>query len=173
MTKSTHDRLIVVGVLLGAHGIKHEARIRSFTDVPEDIFKYDPFFNEKGEKIFEVTSFRPTKNHFIVSTDPARDREYFEKLKGLKLCVQRNKFEQPEKDEFFVEDLVGLSTLSPTGKELGLVSAVYNFGAGDLIEINTKTSNLVLIPFSLLDVPNINTEEGTITVANFDDWVVN
>ncbi len=170
MPKHTNKRLIVVGILLGAHGVRGDVRIRSFTEVQEDIFRYEPFFNEYGQTVLEVQSFRVGKNQFIVSPKPLRDREYWENLKGTKLFVPRSKLDKPEDDEFFVEDLVGLTAVSPSNKTLGIVTAVNNFGAGDLLEIKTSDDQLVLIPFSKQDVPELNIENGHITVASFEDW---
>lgn len=173
MPNHSNEHRIVVGVLLGAHGVKGDIRVRSFTEVPENIFKYKPFYNDEGETLFEVQSFRIGKNHFIVSPKPMRDREYWENLKGVKLYVPRTAFEKPGDGEFFVEDLVGLTAVSPNNKTLGVVTAVNNFGAGDLLEIKTSDDLLVLIPFSEEDVPELNLAQGRITVASIEDWQEN
>ena len=173
MTIPTNERLIVVGVLLGAHGTRGDLRIKSFTESPENIFKYAPFYSESGEKLFEVVSFRIAKNQFIVSPKPIRDREYWEEHKGLKLFVPQTALDQPSEGEFFVEDLVGLSAVSLEGHQIGVVAAVHNFGAGDLLEIKTFDNQMVLVPFSEQDVPELNLEKGCISIARFEDWQAN
>ena len=35
-----NDKLIVVGALKGAHGVRGEVRVKSFTADPEDLFNY-------------------------------------------------------------------------------------------------------------------------------------
>ena len=41
---------ILLGVVGGAHGIKGEVRIKSFTEDPTDIKAYGPLFDAKGNK---------------------------------------------------------------------------------------------------------------------------
>lgn len=172
MTDPSNNRLIIVGVLLGAHGVRGDIRIKSFTETPEDFFKYAPFFDIHGEKILEVESFRVSKKQFIVSPRHKTKREYWEQLKGTKLCVPRTVLNAPEENEYFVEDLVGMSAQSPKGRSVGVVKSVYNFGAGDLVEIQSNNNIKLLIPFTKEEVPTVNIAEGYIIVKNLEDWAV-
>ncbi|MDD3288763.1 MAG: ribosome maturation factor RimM, partial [Alphaproteobacteria bacterium] len=44
-------RKICVGAFVGAHGVRGQARLRSFTENPEDVFSYSPLTNESGDKV--------------------------------------------------------------------------------------------------------------------------
>ena len=64
------------------------------------------------------------------------DRDAAESLRNTDLFVSRDRLPPIEEDDtFYHADLVGLAAVSEDGVALGTVSAIHNFGAGDLIEI--------------------------------------
>lgn len=163
--------LIVVGVLSGAHGVRGDVRVKSFTEYPEDIFTYGELMSERGDVLLDPKSARPAKDHFIVTPYKPLQKEEWDKLKGTKLHVEREALPEPEDDEFYIEDLVGVSVSDPDGNALGKVKAVLNHGAGDLLEIMPKSGGKpVLVPFTLEDVPDLDLPHRLITVATFEVW---
>lgn len=170
--RSTDDqKLIVVGVLRGAHGVRGDVRVQSFTAEPEDCFAYGPLLDEKGGALLEAVSARPAKDHFIVRPKTLRQKEEWDALKGVKLYVPRDAFEAPEDDEFYIEDLVGLAAVSPEGASVGRVKAVQNYGAGDLLEIAPMAGGKsVFVPFTEAAVPDVDLEAGRIVILEFDAW---
>ena len=170
MSKQTAD-LVVVGVILGAHGVRGDVRVKSFTAEPEAIFDYAPFLDESNAVLIEPTGARPAKDHFIVTPRTPRQKEEWDGLKGTRLFVPRAVLPDPEDDEFYVEDLVGLDVFGGGEAKIGRVKAVLNHGAGDLIEITTPDRNKpVLVPFTLVDVPVVDLALGRIIVSDFDTW---
>ena len=61
-----------------------------------------------------------------------------------------------EEDEFLQADLVGCALIGPDGATLGTVSAVENYGAGDLLDIATPDGRSVLMPFTKAFAPRID-----------------
>ena len=59
--------------------------------------------------------------------------------------------------EYYHADLLGLIVYNRDGKKMGVVKAMHNFGAGDIVEVAiTETENTVLIPFNNNTVPDID-----------------
>jgi 16S rRNA processing protein RimM len=59
-----------------------------------------------------------------------------------------------------------MSAITPEGVPLGNVTAIHNFGAGDLIEIATTAGGEpLLLPFTETVVPNIDTALRQITIV--------
>ncbi len=161
---SGENRRVLLAVVGGAHGIRGECRVKSFTDVPEDFARYGPLFDEKGNR-YTVKAARPQKNMLLVRFAEVQDRNQAERLNGTELFVDRAALpETEEDDEFYLEDLEGLEARSVTGETIGRVVAVYNFGAGDILEIAPKKGATVMIPFSEAAVPELDLEAGTLTV---------
>ena len=166
-----NTELVTVGVILGAHGVRGDVRVKSFTAEPEAVFEYAPFLSEQGEVLIEPTAVRTGKDHFIVSPRNKRQKEEWDRMKGGKLYVPRDALPDVDEDEFYIEDLVGLDVYAGGETPLGRVKAVLNHGASDLLEIQVSGgSKPVLVPFTFEDVPTVDLALGRIVVANFHLW---
>lgn len=139
--------LVSVGAITGAHGIKGEVKLRSFTADPQAIAAYSPLETAKGAKI-EIVRLRAQKDDFIAVLKGVADRNAAEALKGTELFVPRARLPEPDDDEVYLEDLVGLPVLLKDGTRLGEIVAVANYGASDLIDVKVEgRRDTVLIPF--------------------------
>lgn len=168
---ATKPDLIVVGAIIGAHGVRGDVRVKSFTAVPEDVFSYGPLQDERGETVLEAAAHRPAKAAFVVKPKTPRQREDWDAMKGTRLHVPRDALPATEDDEIYIDELVGLIAFEPDGARLGRVHAVQNFGAGDLLEIATDGGGAsVLIPFTEDDVPEIDLAAGALVISSWALW---
>ena len=158
----TPGRLICVGAVAGAFGVRGEARIRSFCAEPEAIARYGPLVTEDGQRTFTVRLTRPVKGGFAAWLSGVGTREQAEALRGMRLCVPRERLPEPGADEFYHADLIGLAVVDTEGAELGRVMAVHDFGAGDVIEIDRGGGKSVMIPFTRAVVPRVDLAAGRI-----------
>lgn len=96
------------------------------------------------------------------------DRNLAETLVGTEFYVSKSALPEPEEDEYYHADLIGLTVREKnSGKEAGTVAGVYNFGAGDILELKLKESGrLEMIPFTKQYVPVVNVKEGFIIVES-------
>lgn len=117
-------------------------------------------------RTFEVLEVREGKNVVIVRFRGVNDRNAAEALNGLELYVERGNLpdDELEDDEFFYADLEGLEAVDAEGKSYGNVSAVYDFGAGDLLELKGPGKRPVLIPFSEAAVLEIDLDGGRLLI---------
>ena len=160
------DRICVAQI--GApHGIRGEVRLRSFTQDPMAITAYGPLQSEDGTRRFEIEGLRPAKDHFVARLKGVADRDTAEKLTNLKLYVSRDRLPPIEDGEtFYHADLVGLTAVTPDGTPLGRVTAILNFGAGDLVEIKPEGGGEpLLVPFTDAAVPEIDIAAGRIVIV--------
>jgi 16S rRNA processing protein RimM len=171
MKPSKADPLIEVGALRGAHGVRGEVRVVSFTGDPEALFALGALLDASGRAVLTPLSARPGSDHFIVRATENLQKEDWDRLKGTRLYVPRSRLPPAEEGEFYVEDLIGLEVISASGATLGRVSAVQNFGAGDLVEIALLTGRSVLIPFTSEDFPEIDLEASRMTAGDLSLWL--
>src|SRR5215831_4608069 len=125
--------LVLVGVFGAPHGVRGELRLKSFTAQRAAIARYGPLESDDGRR-FEVIAQRPYKDGLIVKVRGVSDRASAEALVNLRLHARRERLGLLEQDEFFHADLIGLAAETPDGMPLGRVTALHDFGAGDLLE---------------------------------------
>ena len=184
MAKTTEK--VCVGVFAGAHGVRGLLKIRSFTVNPSDILAYDELYDETFTHTFNPQEKSHNKDVIIVEIEGINDiltaMENFKgeilqyppifsaiKVKGKKLYVRREAMPELPEETFYHVDLIGLTVFTANGEEKGKVTEVFNFGAGDVLEVKTADDVLVMIPFTKKDVPEVNVKEGKITVAS-EQW---
>lgn len=156
---------VLMAVIGGAQGLRGEVRVRSFTDDPMAIGDYGHLHSSDG-RTFEVLEVREGKNVVVVRFRGVNDRNAAEALNGLELYIDRDNLpdEELDEDEFFYADLEGLEAVDGEGRSYGNVSAVYDFGAGDLLELKGPGKRPVLIPFSEAAVLEIDLDGGRLLI---------
>ena len=155
---------MLLGVVTGARGLKGEVRIKSFTADPADLAAYGPLWDVGAETGRRLKVVGEAKGQVIARIDGVGDRDAAEALKGLELHVPRSALPAPEDDEFYHADLVGLEAVSVAGEALGRVSAVEDFGAGDVLEITGGPYKGLVVPFTRAVVPEVDVAGGRLTV---------
>jgi 16S rRNA processing protein RimM len=156
---------VLVGVIIGAHGIKGEVKLKSFTSEPMSIGLYGPLQSSSGQK-FEITKLKAAKDDYIASLKGVADRNEAETLKGVELFVARQKLPKLNVHETYAHDLMGLDVVLENGSKLGRLVGMPNYGAGDLLEVAVDgNSETVLIPFTNAFVPQEDFSNGRIMVV--------
>ncbi|WP_024881273.1 ribosome maturation factor RimM [Methylosinus sp. LW3] len=157
---------VLLGRLGAAHGVRGEIRLQSFTADPSAISTYGPLFDARGARRFVIASLRPIgKDMFVARLEGVRDREAAMALTGVELYLPRAALPEPEEDEFYLADLEGLRAETPAGETLGVVIAVRNFGASDLLEVRPPAGGeTLLFPFTKAVVPIVDLAGGRVVV---------
>jgi len=149
---------VLLGRIAGAHGIRGEVLIKSFTAAPEDIGAYGALSTADGSRALEIASARTTNKGVVARLVGIADRNAAEALKGTDLYIARDRLPPASDGEFYHADLVGMTAVGPDGTALGEIVAVQNFGAGDLLEVRLAgKAKTELVPFTDDAVPEVDT----------------
>ena len=136
---------LCLGVIIGPHGIKGAVRVKSFTEIPESIAEYGTLHDKNG-KSFDLRLDGQSKGLLIASIKGMTTRNQAEVLKGTELFIKRKLLPNTDDGEYYHADLLGLNVYEPDGKKMGVVKAMHNFGAGDIVEVAIgETEKTVLI----------------------------
>lgn len=155
---------IQMAVIGAAHGIRGEVRVKTFTGDPLALGDYGALYAKDG-RAFEVIDIRPANTVVVVRFKGVNDRNAAEALAGTELFINRSALpDEEDEDEFYHADLVGLAVRDETGEAIGKVSAVHNFGAGDILEVAVGGRKGVMIPFSQAAVPEVSVAGGFVRV---------
>lgn len=159
---------ICLGAVAGVHGIKGEVKVKSFTEIDTDLDKYGLVEDEAGKRQFELKVTGHSKELLRVKIKGVDDRTEAEKLIGTAFYVSRDVLPELDGDEYYEADLIGLQVKDRnTNEEAGTVAGLYNFGAGEIIEIKVKaTGKLEMLPFTRQYVPEVNVKDGYIIVES-------
>jgi 16S rRNA processing protein RimM len=161
---------ICVAQIGGAHGLRGEVKLKSFTADPMAVKNYGPLSAEDGSANFEIEALRPAKGHLVARFRGIDDRDAAERLANLRLFVPRERLPPPAADEYYHADLIGLCAVTADGTEIGTVAAVHDFGAGDILELQPKAGGTsIMVPFTAAFVPSVDIAGGRIVVAPLGD----
>jgi 16S rRNA processing protein RimM len=157
---------ICVARIGAPHGTGGEVRLWPHTVRAEDIAAYGPLQTADGARVFEIISLRPGKEFLVARLKGVTDRTAAERLCNTDLYVPRERLPEPEPDEFYHADLIGLRADDAAGQTVGTVVAVHNFGAGDILEITPAAGGeTLMLPFSMAAVPSVEIAIGRIVVV--------
>ncbi len=148
------DRVLIARI--GApHGVRGEVRLFAFGEDPLALRTYR-LTDAKGRE-FRLASLRAAKDHFVVRLHGVDDRTAAEALTNTDLFVPREALPPADEEEFYHADLIGLSVEDAAGVKLGTVTAMFDFGAGDILEyMPLDGGKTLLVPFTNAAVPVVD-----------------
>lgn len=166
---SETDR-ICLGAFAGSHGVRGETKVKCFTENARDICSYGKLQSEDGKTIYELSFVRADKLGAICRVKGIDNREVMQSLKGTLLYVNRDLLPEPDEEEFYHVDLIGLDVRDDEGVSIGSIKSVQDFGAGDLLEIDPSVTDgeaepSFFIPFTLDVVPEVKVKDGYVVFA--------
>jgi 16S rRNA processing protein RimM len=145
---------ITLAVIIGAHGVMGEVRLKLFADGVESVKAHSSF---NGGKL-TLKSIR-AGNNIIARFAEITDRNAAEAARGTELTIPRDLLPPLAEGEYYHTDIIGLTCVSVGGEALGTCIAIENFGAGDVIEIerpaeNEKPGKRFMVPVSAVTFEN-------------------
>jgi len=148
------DNPIVVGRLGAVYGIKGWLKVNSFTEEPESIFSYTPWFiQQKGAwREVQLSSWKRHNNGLICKLEGVDTREDAQALTGIDIAANSEKLPELPQGEFYWRDLIGCTVVTTKGYQLGEVTELMETGSNDVLVVNANTNDAFgmkerLIPF--------------------------
>ena len=142
---------IIIGKLIGAHGIRGEMKVFPITD---DVRRFSTISecvvlaqNEKLLRTIHVTGKRFALETVIVSVEGIADRDEAQKLSGLFLAVKREDAAPLPAGRYFITDLIGCKVTDAKRGLLGVISDVLQTGANDVLVVKRSGKQDLLIPY--------------------------
>lgn len=156
-------KVVLIGHVSGAHGIKGWVRLHSLTEPKEAIFEYQPWL--LGDSLEEVTIEQGRKQgkHLVASLEKVETRDQAEELVGRSISVYRDQFADLPANEFYWADLIGLAVRLDDGTVLGSIERMLATGANDVMVVHGDRERL--IPFVRGQyVTEVNLDDGYVVV---------
>ena len=145
MSTPAGEKRIALAAVAGAHGIKGELRLKLFGDGLGTLKELKTV--EVAGSPLRLLSVRVSGKGAVARFEGVSDRGAAESLRGSLIEIDRETLPSIEEDEYYHADLIGLPCVDGDGAPIGVVVAVENFGASDLLEIELPDGKKSLIPF--------------------------
>lgn len=160
------DDTLVVGVLIGPHGIRGEVKLRPLTEFPERIPRLKELrlrFPTGREETLALRGSRQHHEMLLVTLEGIDGRAAAEALRGAQVLIDADKAPPLPEGRYYVHQLIGLHVVTPDGEELGRVSEVLQNPANDVY-----VAGKYLVPATHDAVLRIAPDEGVIVVRSKD-----
>jgi 16S rRNA processing protein RimM len=139
------ERRIALAAVAGAQGVKGELRLKLFSDSVKSLSRHGALYVGGVER--RLLALRDGGKIVVARFEGISDRSAAEALRGSLVEVDRATLPALEEGEYYHADLIGLEAIDRDGNRIGTVSAVENYGAGDLLEVELPDGKRSLIPF--------------------------
>lgn len=159
-------KLLVVGRVLGPHGIGGLLRIRPHAAAESSIGDADTLFLKTGSNektAYRVISARPHKHGFLLKLKDLDTRAAAERLRNAEICVERDSLKRSP-EEYFWDELIGLEVYVDKGRHLGRLSQIIQTGGHDIYMV-TGREREIAVPAVSEVVREIDLEKGTMTIS--------
>lgn len=167
------DDLVAVGQIAGAYGVQGWVRIRPYSDGAETLLKVTEWWLDKPALCaVRASQARAYRGDVLARLSTIHSREEAEAARGTQVQVSRRLFPEPDEDEFYWVDLIGLEVINRQGESLGTVHDLMDNGAHQLLRVDagpaekTGKRRELLIPFVRQFVGDVDLQGRRIIV----DW---
>ncbi len=167
---------IQLGVIGRPHGVRGLVHVVSHTQDPAALADYGPLDDGAGRRF--VLRWRNQGGAELIaavaelvdgSEVPVTDRDAAARLTNTRLFIDRARLPEPEAEEFYLADLLGLAAHDAAGARIGSVVQVHDYGAGVSLEIARHALPPLLVPFTRAAVPAVDVTAGRLTVMPPDE----
>jgi 16S rRNA processing protein RimM len=165
---SGSEKFVLLGKVVGVHGVRGELKLESYTEPRTQIFRYTSWRMKSaaGEKTIDGCHGRAQGKGIVAELPGVTDRDAAMALVGTEIWVARSALPKAKPGEYYWCDLEGLEVVTVEGRSLGTVSHLIATGANDVL-VAKDAERERLIPFLLGQfVTEVDLEGGRVTV----DW---
>jgi len=164
------DRVVELGVVIGAHGVQGELRVAVLGDGPGNLLRVRSLVllgpdgaPGPGEREVEsAATGRPGEVRLRLRG--VGSREAAQALAGLRVGARPEQLEPLADGEFYWFQLVGCAVESHDGRALGTLRALWETGAHDVLVVVDETGQEVLLPAAADLLREVDVERGRIVI---------
>ena len=158
------DKLLLVGKVIGVHGIHGEIKILPYGDCDKKPWKKIYLSSEKYNLICEVTANRPHKDIILASIEGYNDRNRASELIGYDVFVEKASLPVLPKGEYYHFQLEGMEVITSEGNKIGVVTSVILTGSNDVYVVKDSLGKEFLIPATADVIQKIDVDTGKIVI---------
>lgn len=159
-----------MGRLGAPFGIKGWIKVQPYTETLDSLFDYDIWQIGRNEawQDFEVEDAAVHGDGLVAKLAGIDDRDQAFALRGREVAVNREELPEAAENEYYWNDLIGLTVVNREGVELGKVAGLMETGSHDVLVVKGEREHL--IPFADKYVTQVDLPGRRIEVDWGLDW---
>lgn len=166
---SSSDNLIVVGRILGTHGIKGQLRLHSYSGNLESLQAAKDVYLRSPAGVDQKVLLKRAAYHsgkILLTLDGFNSIEQVQDLTGCELYLHRDQLPAPDTDEYYWQDLLGMSVVTTEDQALGTIMDILETGANDVYLVrDAETGREYLIPAISQVVISVSVASKTMVIT--------
>lgn len=168
--------LMKIGQLKKPYGIKGWLWVFSDTDERADIFEIEPWWMKTatGLRPLTVKAWREQGTGIVAQFEQVPDRNVAETMNGVTIWVAKEALPEPNEDEYYWSDLVGMKVINEDDEYLGDITEMFETGAHDIMRVAATSDSLDgeerLIPWHKQTVADVDMVAKTVHVLWQSDY---
>lgn len=154
-----------MGRINAPFGIKGWVKIQADTEYPDSLFEYSELHvGRDGDwRVLKVEEIETRPDGAVIRFAGYDDRDQAFALRGQLVAVPREQMPEPEADEYYWADLIGMTVIGHDEAVLGEVSHLFETGANDVMVVKGADGVERLIPFVSAVIEKVDTQARIIT----------
>jgi 16S rRNA processing protein RimM len=159
--------LVIMGFVRGAFGVRGWLKVHADTEFADSLFDYPVWWlgSNGAWTPYNFIDGQVQPKALVAQLEGVLDRDGAESLRGMQIAVPRSEFPEPDEDEYYWSDLIGLQVKNLQGEVFGSVGELMETGANDVLVVDDG-QNRRLIPFVDAVVTEVDLDARLIVV----DW---
>lgn len=135
---SAADEMQIIGKITTAFGVHGWVKIYSFTENPEDIFSYHPWYLKtiRGWETCQVQDWRSQSKGLVARLDNCKDRDKALELRQVEIAVKLEQFKELEVGDYYWKDLLGCRVSNLQQEDFGVLTKFMETGANDVMLVS-------------------------------------
>ncbi len=153
---------LVIGKLRRPHGVRGEMAMEVITDFPERIAAGMEVYASPDYIKLHIRSLRPHKNLLLIAFEEFSTPEEVGIHRNDYIYVRTADVPSLPDGEYYHHQLIGLRVMDEDGKNFGMVTAILETGATDVLVIEDEHRREILLPMADDFVTGVDLNKGEI-----------
>ncbi|MBI2212415.1 MAG: 16S rRNA processing protein RimM [Acidobacteria bacterium] len=162
------DRLVLLGVVRRAHGVRGEASVEMMTDDPARLAEIDSVILVSPDRsksfVACVVASRVHKGRALALFDTFHTPEEVALHRDWSVEITQDEVRELDDDEYFIHDLVGLEVRDSGGRVVGRVTGALEGSAQLLLQVARSAGGSFELPFAQAIVKRVDIDAGVLEV---------
>jgi 16S rRNA processing protein RimM len=161
------DVLIPVGKIIGSHGVRGQVKVYSYSGNLESLraVRTVVLKSPQGDlNEVQLTGVTPNAGKIIIGLKDVADINQVPPLVGSEVCLLRSQLPEPEENEYYWRDLIGLEVVTTDGTVIGSLVDIFETGSNDVYVVRSGEREH-LIPAVASVISSVDLEGGRMVIT--------